>query len=561
MARGDFRKRLTDKLVAFMEENDGLPWQQGWNAVNIRPFNPGTGVKYKGGNVLNLIYSALERDSDDPRWMTFKQAKAAGFHVKKGAKGEFVEYWDWGQAKAKPQRELDAEGNPVERTATADDEQEEAAGRARKPLVFYAVVFNGSDIEGLPELKRDFKWKPNDVAEKLLAATGASIEHRALSKTAGGKAVANAAYFDPRADKIVVPPRSSFKSDNDYYATVLHELAHWTGHETRLGRLSPDAKFGTPEYAKEELRAEIAAMFLTSMLGVEGDVLNHARYTASWVDVLKKDKHELFRAAKDAEAIIDHIFEYAPELKALADSRLEDNIAKEGPKKKLESGIAPLPDFIPAGAKVEAAPAGVGRDDPRWRPFESAVRTEANKYGITADTVDSMLVLLEPQFTDVMNAAQRNGYTVDDMHEMLLRQLVEEMRLNKEREQQWSKYCDQVRAAAKDVLPVEQVELKLQELGQKYQQLLLQSGQQDWDADRTERAIRELIFGDAGRRAITPDYIKDRFLSGEQAADPDDDLLLTPTGAGLSLGDALPADAAAVADEPLVRAEDSAPAP
>jgi hypothetical protein len=110
-------------------------------------------------------------------------------------------------------------------------------------------------------------------------------------------------------------------------------------------------------------------------------------------------------------------------------------------------------------------------------------------------------------------------------------------------------------------MPVEQVELRLQELGQKYQQLLLQSGQQDWDADRTERAIRELIYGDAGRRAISPDYIKDRFLSGEQAADPDDDLLLTPTGAGLSLGDAMPADAAAVADEPLVRADDSAPAP
>ena len=86
MAREDFRKKLTDRLVAFIEENDGLPWQKGWNAVNVRPFNPGTGVKYRGGNVINLLSAALERGSDDSRWMTLKQANAAGYSIRKTAK-------------------------------------------------------------------------------------------------------------------------------------------------------------------------------------------------------------------------------------------------------------------------------------------------------------------------------------------------------------------------------------------------------------------------------------------------------------------------------------------
>ena len=162
MARVDFRKRLTDRLIAFLDENDGMPWQKGWNAVNVRPFNPGTGVKYRGGNVLNLINGALERGSDDSRWMTLKQANAKGYSVRKGAKGELVEYWDWGQAKAAPARELDADGKPVAaghaQGVAGDDEV--GGGRARKPIVFYAVVFNGADIHGLPEMKRDVSWQP-----------------------------------------------------------------------------------------------------------------------------------------------------------------------------------------------------------------------------------------------------------------------------------------------------------------------------------------------------------------------------------------------------------------
>lgn len=565
MAREDFRKKLTDRLVAFMEEEGGMPWQKGWNAVNVRPFNPGTGVKYRGGNVLNLLYAALERNSDDSRWMTLKQANAAGYSIRKGAVGEKVEYWDWGQAKAKRVRELDEQGKEV--AEGVGTEQEDEPARLRKPLVFYAVVFNGADIVGLPEIKREVPWKPNELAEKLIQATGAVIEHRALSKTAGGRAMANAAYYDNAGDKIVLPPRSSFKSEDDYYATKMHELAHWTGHKSRLNRLE-GAAFGSPEYAKEELRAEIAAMFLTSMFGLEGKVQNHAAYASNWIEVLKKDKHELFRAAKDAEAIVDHLFEYAPELKTVLDQRVSDNIIKEPAKRRADAAISALPNFIPAGVKVEATAL---TEEARWQKFEKAVRTEATKYGVSADTVERTLVLIKPQFNDLMNAAEANNYTVEDMNDMLLKQLVEEMRLNREREQHWNKYCDQVRAAAVGVMSAETVEIELQALGARYFKLLEQAGQADWSKEETDKAIRDIIYGDAGRRQITADYVRERFLSSRapEAAADEDDFALTPTGGGMSLGDAeddftltpigeamavsdaFPADAAPTADEAL----------
>src|SRR5471030_183732 len=570
MGRGDFRKQLTDKMVAFMEENDGLPWQKGWSDVSVRPFNPGSGVKYRGGNVLSLIHAALERGSDDPRWMTFKQAKAKGMSVRRGAKSVLVEYWDWDERKKPDQNAEVAEDG---KDAQSDGQ---VPSRARKPLLFYAAVFNAADIDGLPPLKKDVSWQPNLLAEKLLAATGAQIENRVLVKTGGGGIVANSAHYDQIRDRIVLPPRSSFGSESDWYATPLHELAHWTGHSTRLDRLAADVKFGSPEYAREELRAEIASMFLSSMLGVEGDVLNHARYTAHWAQVLKKDKHELFRAAKDAEAIVEHIFEYAPEIKQVCEARYDANVIKEAVKKP-RNDIEPMPNFIPASARkpvapaepsapVVTAPAGVGRADPRWPAFETTVRSEAVKYGIPEGTVVDTLALLESQFSEVMKAAGRNGFSVDEMTDMFVRRLVEEMRVNKEREQQWSKYCDQVRVASDGLLTPENVELKLQEMGEQYQQILLTSGQEGWEDERIEDAVRGIIYGELGRRPITAQYIREQFLSGaqpERAAD-DDDFLLAPTGlgggfddepllmpfsSGIAFDDAVPASALAAVED------------
>ena len=532
MAREDYRKLLTDRLVSYMEENDGLPWQRGWQSVNVRPFNPRTGTKFKGGNVVALLYGALERNSDDPRWMTLKQANDAGYRVRKHARSALIEYWDWGQPKTRP--EVDAEGNALVKSEAdgADarvrpgDEEDDERQAARKPKVFHAAMFNGKDIVDLPPFDRKVDWSPNVMAEKLLAASGATIEHRALSKGSGGRLIANAAYMSISTDKVVLPPKSSFKRDADYYATAFHELAHWTGTAARLGRFQPDQEF-TPELrAKEELRAEIASMFLASMVGLEGKVQNHAKYVSSWIEVLKGDKHEIFRAARDAEAIVDYLMELAPELKAEMDRWSAGNLLVEPPKRALKSGIEPLPNFqptaleggdraetlSPATTAADAAPSGgVGRADPRWAAFEASVRTEARKYQITEGTVDKTFELLEPQFSQVMDAASANGWTVADMNEMLVRKLVDEMCSNQERARNWDRYCAQVREAATSVMSAEAVELGLQALAAKYQQVLQRAVEADWSTERTDAAVRDLVYGAAGRRAITPEYVKEMF--------------------------------------------------
>lgn len=561
-AREDFRQQLTNSLVASIEENDGLPWQQGWENIATRPFNPGSGIKYKGGNVINLLVEQVGRGTDDPRWMTLKQANTAGYSIRKGAKAAHVEYWDWGQPQAPRKPEVDAKGNEIKRDetqASADDEDQEQT--RRKPRVFFATVFNGSDIVGIPDIKREISWKPNDLAEKLIAATGADIEHATVSSVAGKSVVVNSAYYSHTDDRIVVPPRGQFKSDGDYYATVLHELAHWTGHHTRLDRRSPDEKRSkdSPEYAKEELRAEIASLFLSSMVGIEGNVQNHAKYTSGWLEALKGDKHEIFRAARDADKIVEFVFDCAPELRAIVESRLTENLLpKEGPRRKLDSGISGgLPNFIPPEA-VKASD-GVGRDDPRWAGFDRTVRGEAQKFGVEASVVDKALGMIEPSFTEVMDAAKKNGYSADDMNNMLARSIVDEMRTADVRQQQWDRFCTQVRQAGADLYPVEKIEIALQELGGRYQKVIGQSTQDNWGKEKTDAAIIDVIFGDEGRRHITAEYVT-KFIESSDAVkslgvapavDDEDDFMLTPLG----LSDAMPEDSGAVADEPIKTAD------
>lgn len=548
-AREDFRQRLTNALIESIEENDGLPWERGWDNMATRPFNPGTGIKYKGGNVLNLLLEQIQRGSDDPRWMTLKQANNAGYSVRKGAKAAYVEYWDWGQPQASRKAEVDEQGKPL---PSVEDEvaEEEQEQQRRKPRVFFATVFNGSDIVGLPEIKREIGWQPNELAEKLIAATGAEVEHTAVS-CAGFGVAENAAYYTHGQDKIVMPPRENFKSEGDYYATVLHELAHWTGHHSRLARRAPDEKrpFGSPEYAQEELRAEIASMFLTSMVGVEGRIQNHAKYTGSWLEVLKGDKHEIFRAARDAEKIVDHIFEYAPELREVVEARMADNLLPKEPKRKLDSGISKdLPNFIPPEAKAQVR---TGRDDPRWAAFDLTVRGEARKFGVDEAVVDKALGLIEPQFTEVMDAAKKNGYTADDMNTMLARSIVDEMRTADVRQQQWGRFCDQVRQAGAELYPVEQIDLALQELGGRYQQLIAKSTQEGWTKQQTDTEIRSMIFGEEGRRPITAEYVKsligNSLMMRPEGLDEEDDFFIVPLG----ISDGLPADVGVVADAPI----------
>ena len=171
------------------------------------------------------------------------------------------------------------------------------------PLLRSYVVFNAEQItwpegskHGLVEATSDSDGADDNYkhVEQIIGATGAEIDHQGTR-----------AFYSPATDSITVPAKSRFDTPSAYYATALHEVAHWTGAESRLNR-DLKGRFGSESYACEELIAELAAAFLSADLGVTGH-LQHESYIASWIKVLKSDKRAIFTAARLAQEAADFI--------------------------------------------------------------------------------------------------------------------------------------------------------------------------------------------------------------------------------------------------------------
>lgn len=292
----DIRQEITNDIIKAIEEGGLPPWRKTW-ATAGPAWNGSSGRQYHGVNQLLLSMQPYA----DPRWWTFKQADYCGFKVKKGAKGmRVVKMVEVNRSKADQEH---AEGAEV---LAADDQ---------KALVMKSyVVFNGTQIEGVPA----YEPRPTDV--KVADAVEAIVW--GLQSEEGGRMKLNLGAKDPcyevRADRVNMPPASAFDGNYEAWASVLlHECSHATGHPGRLARLHLDTKFGSPDYAREELRAELASVFLHSQLGLahgpNGEPLtdvqmkSHAAYIASWLKALREDKNEIFRAAADAQRICDYL--------------------------------------------------------------------------------------------------------------------------------------------------------------------------------------------------------------------------------------------------------------
>lgn len=285
--RISYRDRIAGEIIRAIEEGTA-PWQKPWEPGElVTPFNPVTGKPYRGVNELWLTMQGHA----DPRWMTYRQALEAGAQVSKGSKAETIEYWQWRERKAL----TDESGKPL---LDEDGNRRYAEILLDRPRVYYASVFNGSQIEGLePWIAPAPSFDPIERAEAIAAGAGVPVFHDQQDR----------AFYNALKDEIHLNSRSDFKSAETYYATLLHEVGHATGHERRLDRF-----FGPPgaeEYAREELRAEIASYMLGRELGIGFDPGNHAAYAESWLKALKQDKHEIFRAARDAEIIKSWVME------------------------------------------------------------------------------------------------------------------------------------------------------------------------------------------------------------------------------------------------------------
>ncbi len=286
-----FHEVVAEKLIEQLKAGTA-PWQRPWEpggASAYLPMNPTTGKRYKGINAIHL----MAQGRSDGRWMTYKQAAAVGAQVRKGEKGTPVQYWKFSEE----QNKVDESGRPV---LNAKGEPVKETVQLERPRVFFATVFNAEQIDGLPPIqKKEQTWSAVERAEHILKASGASITH----------APGDRAFYRPATDSIHLPDRGQFPSADNYYATALHELGHWTGHASRLDR-DLAHPFGSEGYAKEELRAEIASMILGDELGIGHDPGQHAAYVGSWIKALQDEPLEVFRAAADAEKIHDYVLAF-----------------------------------------------------------------------------------------------------------------------------------------------------------------------------------------------------------------------------------------------------------
>ena len=283
----DIYAAVTDRIVSQLEAGTP-PWVRPWSEIGEPvPTNAISKKPYRGVNNLLLSMQQQACGFTSNTWMTFRQAQQLGGCVRKGEHGATIVFYDL-------------------KTIREDDSQEER----RIPLLKTFCVFNAAQIDGLPEhftipATTDPQWRRGELAEEIIKASGAHI-------VSGGFR----AYFSPVADRIHLPARSMFTDEPGFYGTVLHELAHWSGHPSRLNRQF-GKRFGDSAYAMEELVAELSAAFLCSHCRIDGR-LQHASYIGSWLEVLGRDKRALFTAAAQAQKAADFLIAQAAPQEASA---------------------------------------------------------------------------------------------------------------------------------------------------------------------------------------------------------------------------------------------------
>lgn len=276
---------VTAKIIAQLEEGR-LPWVQPWGRVDGLPACPAlprnalTGRQYSGINILLLWGEGIAGGYSSQRWLTFRQALEAGGHVRKGEQGTMVVYAD----------------RFVPETEKA--RVEAAGGEARAvPFLKRFTVFNVAQCDGLPgEMASDPAPLPEreiiPLAEEVIAASGVDF------RIGGDKA-----FYAPGPDYVQVPPQPAFHDQINYYRTCLHELTHAVGHPSRLNRKLINS-FGSKDYAREELCAEMGSAFLCAALGIVPTV-RHADYIGAWLDVVREDSRAIFKAASQASKAAD----------------------------------------------------------------------------------------------------------------------------------------------------------------------------------------------------------------------------------------------------------------
>lgn len=267
---------ITQAIIERLEAGT-RPWVRLWTGASVsRPLRA-CGVPYRGINTLWLWIAAEAGGYSSPYWLTYRQAQLEGGQVRKGERGTIAIFYK-------------AYFKEVEDEQSGDKHDE-----ARRVLKSF-VVFNACQIDGLGE-----RYFPAPKALPKPSARDEELQRFFSAIPAKLRHFGDEAYYRPVPDDITMPDPAAFTDLDHYHATLAHELAHWTGHDSRLARRL-GGRFGSDAYAVEELVAEMAAAMLGAELGLPVAYLDHhASYVASWLKVLKADSRAILTAAAKAE--------------------------------------------------------------------------------------------------------------------------------------------------------------------------------------------------------------------------------------------------------------------
>ena len=279
--RRDLYAEVSARIIKELERG-AAPWVKPWSATAGRnvPCNAMTNRPYSGCNVL-LLWMAQQAGYRTPRYLTFKQASELGGSVRKGEHGTKVIF--------------------VKQLQIRDAQAEESEATRIVPMLREYTVFNVDQCEGLPDsafasptIRIRNPDQRDSLADDFLRCTGADM-HEGHGE----------ALYVPSRDFISLPAFEAFKGADHFYNTAFHELAHWTGHGSRLNRDLLN-RFGTRAYAAEELIAQLGAAFLCAEFGFDGDLRN-AGYISTWIELLRADKRAFFTAASKASQAADYL--------------------------------------------------------------------------------------------------------------------------------------------------------------------------------------------------------------------------------------------------------------
>ena len=275
----DIYQKITNQITSLMQQH-GSDWTRPWTATSASPTNFLTGDQYRGINTLLLNLQAHDSGYDKPYWATFKQWRMKDGRVRKGESGTLGVFY-----KPVPVKQTDEDGRTI-------------------PVLKHFYLFNADQVEGIEWSEPSEPIEAverNQAVDDFIASTGAII-HETGSR----------AFYSPVKDDIHIPAISAFSSDEMFYSTLLHELSHWSGHQSRLNRKDGmQSRFGDNAYAMEELTAELASAFLSIQLKVSHEPReDHAKYLNSWLNVLQQDMKAFSSAASKAQTIADYLLEF-----------------------------------------------------------------------------------------------------------------------------------------------------------------------------------------------------------------------------------------------------------